>query len=79
MRRRSRAQGAHAHLHYRRAGAFSAGQLERAEQLATLSLKFPEINPTQVNGPAHKIIGDVRTTQGRFDEAIASHEEARLG
>ena len=60
--------------------AFSyAGQLERAEQFANLSLKYPGINPTQVNGPARKIIGDVRTRQGRYDEAIASYEEARLG
>ena len=60
--------------------AFSyAGQLERAEQFANLSLKYPGINPTQVNGPAHKIIGDVRTRQGRYDEAIASYEVARQG
>lgn len=60
--------------------AFSyAGQLERAEQFANLSLKYPGLDPTQVNGPARKIIGDVRTRQGRYDEAIASYEEARQG
>ena len=56
-----------------------AGQLERAEQFANLALKYPGVNPTQVNGPARKIIGDVRTRQGRYDEAIASYEEARQG
>ena len=56
-----------------------AGQLERAEQFANLSLKYPGVNPTQVNGPARKVIGDVRTRQGRYDEAIASYEEAQQG
>jgi CHAT domain-containing protein len=56
-----------------------AGQLERAEQFANLSLKYPGVNPTQVNGPARKVIGDVRTRQGRYDEAIASYEAAQQG
>ena len=58
--------------------AFSyAGQLERAEQFANLSLKYPGVDPTQVNGPARKTIGDVRTRQARYDEAIASYEQAQ--
>ena len=56
-----------------------AGQLERAEQFANLALKYPGVNPTQVNGPARKVIGDVRTRQGRYDEAIASYEQAQQG
>ena len=56
-----------------------AGQLERAEQFATLALKYPGLNPTQVNGPARKVIGDVRTRQGRYDDAIASYEQAQQG
>ncbi|QIL20911.1 CHAT domain-containing protein [Thermomonas sp. HDW16] len=56
-----------------------AGQLERAEQFANLALKYPGLNPTQVNGPARKVIGDVRTRQGRYDDAIASYEEAQQG
>ena len=56
-----------------------AGQLERAEQFATLALKYPGVNPTQINGPARKVIGDVRTRQGRYDEAIASYEQAQQG
>ncbi|WP_206202340.1 CHAT domain-containing protein [Thermomonas aquatica] len=56
-----------------------AGQLERAEQFADLALKYPGLNPTQVDGPARKVIGDVRTRQGRYDEAIASYEEAQRG
>ena len=58
--------------------AFSyAGQLERAEQFATLSLKYPGVDPTQVNGPSKKILGDVRTRQKRFAEAIALYDQAR--
>ncbi len=54
-----------------------AGQLERAEQFANLALKYPGIDPTQVNGPARKVIGDVRTRQARYDEAIAAYDLAR--
>ena len=58
--------------------AFSyAGQLERAEQFATLSLKYPGVDPTQVNGPGKKVLGDVRTRQKRFAEAIALYDQAR--
>ncbi|WP_256645151.1 CHAT domain-containing protein [Thermomonas paludicola] len=58
--------------------AFSyAGQLERAEQFATLALKYPGLDPTQVNGPARKVLGDVRTRQRRYDEAIAAYDQAR--
>ena len=57
--------------------AFSyAGQLERAEQFANLALKYPGVDPTQVNGPARKVIGDVRTRQARYDEAIAAYDQA---
>lgn len=58
--------------------AFSyAGQLERAEQFAMLALKYPGLDPTQVNGPARKVLGDVRTRQRRYDEAIAAYDQAR--
>lgn len=58
--------------------AFSyGGQLERAEQFATLSLKYPGIDPTQVNGPGRKVLGDVRTRQKRYAEAIAYYDQAR--
>ncbi|TLX20812.1 CHAT domain-containing protein [Thermomonas fusca] len=57
--------------------AFSyAGQLQRAEQFANLALKYPGLDPTQVNGPARKVIGDVRTRQARYDEAIAAYDQA---
>lgn len=57
--------------------AFSyAGQLERAEQFANLALKYPGTDPTQVDGPARKVIGDVRTRQARYDEAIAAYDQA---
>jgi CHAT domain-containing protein len=58
--------------------AFSyGGQLERAEQFANLALKYPGQDPTQVNGPARKILADVRTRQGRFEEAIAHYEQSQ--
>jgi CHAT domain-containing protein len=58
--------------------AFSyAGQLERAEQFAMLSLKYPGVDPTQVNGPGKKVLGDVRTRQKRFADAIALYDQAR--
>ncbi|WP_374248905.1 CHAT domain-containing protein [Thermomonas sp.] len=58
--------------------AFSyAGRLERAEQFATLALKYPGTDPSQVNGPARKTLGDVRTRQGRYAEAIAYYDQAR--
>ncbi|MFN7183082.1 MAG: CHAT domain-containing protein [Thermomonas haemolytica] len=53
-----------------------AGQLERAEQFANLALKYPGLEPPLVNGPARKILGDVRTRQGRYPEAIAAYEQA---
>lgn len=60
--------------------AFSyAGQLERAEQFAALALKYPGLDPTQVLGPANKILGDVRARQGRYAEAIAYYDQAEKG
>lgn len=57
--------------------AFSyAGQIERAEQFANLALKYPGIDPSQVNGPARKVLGDIRARQGRYDEAIAAYDQA---
>jgi CHAT domain-containing protein len=57
--------------------AFSyGGQLERAEQFANLALKYPGQDPTQINGPARKILADVRTRQGNYAEAIALYEQA---
>ncbi len=57
--------------------AFSyGGQLERAEQFANLALKYPGQDPTQVNGPARKVLGDVRTRQANYAEAIALYEQA---
>ena len=57
--------------------AFSyAGQLERAEQFANLALKYPGLEPAQVNGPARKILGDVRTRQQQYAEAISQYDQA---
>ena len=58
--------------------AFSyGGQLERAEQFATLALKYPGLEPEQVVGPATKVLGDVRTRQGRYQDAIQYFEAAQ--
>lgn len=53
-----------------------AGSLDRAETFARLALEHPATDPQQTAGPAHKVIGDVRSRQGRYPEAIASYETA---
>ncbi|HST44745.1 MAG TPA: CHAT domain-containing protein [Luteimonas sp.] len=57
--------------------AFSySGQLERAEAFANLALGKQADDPSKVIGPAHKIIGDVRSRQQRWPDAIAAYEQA---
>lgn len=57
--------------------AFSyAGQLGRAEAFAQLALSKRSDDPQKVQGPVHKVIGDVRTREQRFPEAIAAYETA---
>ena len=59
--------------------AFSyAGQLLRAEQFAALALQYPGLEPEQVIGPATKTLGDVRTRQGRYQDAIQFYETAQV-
>lgn len=57
--------------------AFSySGQLERAEAFANLALGKQADDPQKVVGPSHKIIGDVRSRQQRWPDAIAAYEQA---
>ena len=53
-----------------------SGQLDRAETFATLALSKHAEDPQKVQGPAHKILGDVRSRQQRYPEAIAAYELA---
>lgn len=53
-----------------------AGQLERAEQFAQLALSKQAKDAQQVQGPAHKVIGDVRVRQQRYADAVAAYTQA---
>ncbi|NZA28589.1 CHAT domain-containing protein [Luteimonas sp. SJ-92] len=53
-----------------------AGQLDRAEGFANLALGKRADDPRQVQGPAHKVLGDVHARRGRYPEAIAAYETA---
>ena len=53
-----------------------AGSLDKAEEFAREALKYPSKDPTQVIGPAYKVIGDVQARQGHFDAAAASYAQA---
>jgi CHAT domain-containing protein len=53
-----------------------AGQLERAETFAQLALTKQAQDPAKVRGPAFKVLGDVRTRQQRYDEAVAAYAQA---
>ncbi|MGO4779400.1 tetratricopeptide repeat protein, partial [Lysobacter sp. 2RAB21] len=41
-----------------------------------LALSKHAEDPQKVHGPAHKILGDVRSRQQRYPEAIAAYEQA---
>lgn len=56
-----------------------AGQLQKAEETAHEALRHSAKDPTQVVGPAHKVIGDVQARRGESGEAIASYQLALAG
>jgi len=56
-----------------------SGQLEKAEQFARDALRMQVKNPTQVVGPANKVIGDVQTRRGDYAGAILSYDAALAG
>lgn len=53
-----------------------AGQLDRAQQFARLALGHEADDPTQVVGPANKILGDVAAREQRFADAVAFYQRA---
>lgn len=56
-----------------------ANQRERARQFAQLALQRRSEDPTQVVGPANKILGDVAAREGEHAEAIGHYEAALAG
>ncbi|MDM0044909.1 CHAT domain-containing protein [Variovorax dokdonensis] len=56
-----------------------SGQLEKAEQFARDALRLPVKNPTQVVGPANKVVGDVQTRRGDYAAAVLSYDTALAG
>lgn len=56
-----------------------AGNLDKAEEFARQALQHQARDPTQVVGPAHKIIGDVQQRRGEHAAAVASYETALQG
>lgn len=56
-----------------------SGQLDRAEAFARLAIGKQAEDPHQVLGPSYKIIGDVRSRQQRYAEAIEAYEQALAG
>lgn len=56
-----------------------SGQLDKAVDFARQALDFEAKDPTQVVGPAHKVIGDVRLRRGDVSGAILSYEDALAG
>lgn len=56
-----------------------SGNLGKAEEFARLALQYPAHDPTQIIGPAHKIIGDVQQRRGEYAQAVESYELALEG
>ncbi len=56
-----------------------SGNLDKAEEFARRALDHEATDPTQVLGPAHKIIGDVHQRRGEHEAAVASYETALAG
>ncbi|MGE5864997.1 MAG: CHAT domain-containing protein [Rhizobacter sp.] len=53
-----------------------AGLLDDAERHAQGALAMAAHDPQQAHAPAHKVLGDVASRRGRFDEAAAAYERA---
>ncbi|CAN7295670.1 CHAT domain-containing protein [Rhizobacter sp. LjRoot28] len=53
-----------------------AGLLDEAERHARGALAMTANDPQQAHAPAHKVLGDVASRRGRFDEAAAAYERA---
>lgn len=56
-----------------------AGNLDNAELFAREALKHTATDPTQVTGPAWKVIGDVQARRGDYVAALQSYQQALAG
>ena len=56
-----------------------SGNLDKADEFARRALDHKATDPTQVIGPAHKIIGDVHQRRGEYAKAVASYKTALAG
>ncbi|MEO6800575.1 MAG: CHAT domain-containing protein [Rhodanobacter sp.] len=52
------------------------GDFERAKAFAEAALQHPVKDPTQIVGPAHKVLGDAAARQGDYATAVAQYRLA---
>ncbi len=52
------------------------GDFERAKAFAQAALEQPVKDPTQIVGPAHKVLGDAAARQGDYSTAVAQYRLA---
>jgi len=55
------------------------GDFEKASAFANAALAHPVKDPTQIVGPAHKVLGDAAARQGKYDQAVAEYRLALDG
>ena len=55
------------------------GDFDKASAFANLALAHPVKDPTQIVGPAHKVLGDAAARKGDFHAAVAEYQLAMTG
>jgi len=55
------------------------GDYEKAAAFANAALKHPVKDPTQIAGPAHKVLGDAAARQSDYNAAVAEYQLALAG
>jgi CHAT domain-containing protein len=55
------------------------GDYEKATAFAKVALEHPVKDPTQIVGPAHKVLGDAAARQGDYNAAVAEYQLAMTG
>ncbi len=55
------------------------GDYEKAAAFAKVALSHPVKDPTQIVGPAHKVLGDAAARQGDYNGAVAEYQLALAG
>lgn len=55
------------------------GDFDKATAFANEALKHPVKDPTQIVGPAHKVLGDAASRQGDYNNAVAEYRLALAG